>query len=173
MTKYFLTILTLLHSAGVGQVKLDTKAFGQKILNGQVKYTNENEDKLMKMLDSLFCKTQADKSFYFKTTNKIFQFSDGALSELCSGTSSRYYFEHNLEFINNSLTLSVKDLDRWLEFAAFDIAADEQDIKSLPKIKKRLDNLVSSCKCDASKQALIKKYNATLYKKIEFNLKDP
>jgi hypothetical protein len=158
---------------GFSQPKFDTKSFGQEILNGQVQYTNDTEDRLMKMLDSLFCKRQADRSFYFRTTNKIYKLSDGALSELCAGTSSRYYFKNNSEFLNNSTTLTSGDLDRWLEFAAFDIAADEQDIKSLPKIKKRLDELVVNCKCDASEQALLKKYNATLYKKIEFNLKDP
>lgn len=171
MTKNFLTLFLLLNLFGFGQTTVDTKSYGQKILDGKVQPSDDI--KTFRLLDSLFCKNPADKDFYFKVANRIQQLSDGALSEYFSGVASKYYLQYNSEFADRSKVLSKKDLDKWLDFAAFDIAANEQNTNSLPKIKKQLDTLVTTCKCVASKKETIKNLNSTLYKKIEFNLKNP
>ena len=80
--------------------------------------------------------------------------------------------DNNKEFISNLSKMTSKDLANWLSHVAFDIAADEQDLKSLPKIKKSLDKLVLNCNCDEAKKQVIKKYNADIYKEVEINLKD-
>jgi|GEM_PF-6214821 len=171
MKKIFLTIFVLIGFLASGQTSFDTKSFGQKILDGKDKPSDD--DKTFRLLDSLFCKNPADKDFYFKVANKIQQMSDGALSEYFDVIASKYYLHYNSEFVDRSKTMTKKDLDKWLSFAAVDIAQTEQSTSALPKIKKRLDDLVTNCKCDASKKELIKSLNSTLYKKIEFNLKNP
>jgi len=171
MTKNFLTIFLFFSLFGFGQATFDIKSFGQKILDGKTKPSDDI--KTFQLLDSLFCKNPADKDFYFKVANKIQQISDGALSEAFSEYASKYYLQYNSEFTDRSKTMSKPDLKKWLDFAAFDIATKEQNINSLPKIKKQLDALVIACKCDASKKESIKNLNLTLYKKIEYNLKNP
>ena len=47
--------------------------------------------------------------------------------------ASKCYCERSSDFVNNSLT-TAKELDQRFDFAAFEIAADEQDIKC-PKTK--------------------------------------
>ena len=172
MTKILLTIFLFLNCFVFGQKTVDTKSFGQKILNGQVKYKDGNENEFMRTLDSLFCKNPDNKLFYFKTANKIQQMSDGVLSEYFSSIASKYYLTRNSEFISNVSALSQKEQDAWLVQVAFDIAANEQDTKKLPLIKKRLTDLADSCRCAAPKKDLIKKYNATLYEKIKIEIKN-
>ncbi|MBI3520170.1 MAG: hypothetical protein HY062_12560 [Bacteroidetes bacterium] len=159
---------TFLHA----QKPFNTKAYGQLILDGKVTYDGSNEENMFKTLDSLFCKNTREKRFYFKVANRIQQLSDGALGEYFSGIAKKYYFEHNLEFINNIPQLSAQDLKHWLSHIAFDIAADEQDLNQLPKIKNDLDKLVVTCQCNETKQVLIQKLNNDIYKEVNNNLKN-
>jgi hypothetical protein len=168
-----LTIIFILTSTFLlSQKPFDTKKYGQLILDGKVKYDGTNEEKMFRTLDSLFCKSKDNKNFYFKVANIIQRLSDGALGEYFAGIARKYYMDNNKEFIANVSKMTSKDLANWLSQVAFDIAADEQDLKSLPKIKKSLDKLVLNCNCDEAKKQLIKKYNADIYKEVEFNLKD-
>ena len=127
---------------------------------------------MFRTLDSLFCKSKDNKNFYFKVANIIQRMSDGALGEYFAAIASKYYMDNNKEFIANVSKMTNKDLANWLSQVAFDIAADEQDLKSLPKIKKSLDKLVLNCNCDEAKKQLIKKCNADIYKEIEIDLKE-
>ena len=68
--------------------------------------------------------------------------------------------------------MTSKDLENWLSEVAFNIAADEQDLKNLPKLKTLLDKLVINCNCDETTKTLIEKYNADIYKQVEKNIKD-
>ena len=170
MTKHILTIFLFLGFFGFGQTSLDIKAFGQKILDG--KASPSDDKKTFQLLDSVFSKNPANKDFYFRVANRIQQISDGALSEYFSGVASKYYLQHVSEFADRSKTMTKKDLEHWLDFAAFDIAADEQNINSLQKIKKQLQTLVDTCKCSTDKKETIKNLNSILYKKIEYNLKN-
>jgi hypothetical protein len=166
-----LTIIFIITSTFLfGQKQFDTKVYGQQILDGKVKYNGTNEEKMFRTLDSLFCKNKANKNFYFKVANRIQRLSDGALGEYFSGTARKYYMDNNKEFIANASKMTNKDLEEWLSHVAFDIAADEQDLKNLPKIKTLLDNLVLNC--NETEKNLIKKYNTVIYKQVEINLKD-
>lgn len=171
--KHTLTIIFILTSIHVfAQKKFDTKVFGQQILDGKVKYDEANEEKMFRTLDSLFCKNKDSKNFYFKVANKIQRLSDGALGEYFSNTARKYYLENTNEFIVNVSKMTSKDLKEWLSHVAFDIAADEQDLKSLPKIKASLDSIVLNCNCGETTKMLISKYNLEIYKEVEINLKD-
>jgi hypothetical protein len=125
-----------------GQVSFETKSFGQKILDGKAKPSDDI--KTFRLLDSLFCKNPLDKDFYFKVANKIQRVSDGALSEYFDGIASKYYLQYNSEFIDRLKTITKKDLSNWLGSAAIDIAQNEQSPSALPKIKKQLDELVAN-----------------------------
>jgi hypothetical protein len=154
------------------QKRFDTKVFGQQILDGKVKYDGTNEEKMFRTLDSLFCKNKKSKNFYFIVANKIQRLSDGALGEYFSGTARKYYVDYNKEFISNVYKMTSKDLNEWLSHVAFDIAADEQNLNSLPKIKTLLDNLALNCNCSETIKKLIRKYNVDIYKQIEINLRN-
>lgn len=166
-----LTIIFIITSTFLfGQKQFDTKVYGQQILEGKVKYDGINEEKMFRTLDSLFCKNKDNKNFYFKVANRIQRLSDGALCEKFSSIARKYYMDNNKEFIANASKMTNKDLDEWLSHVAFEIAANEQDLKNLPKIKTLLDNLVLNC--NESEKNLIKKYNIVIYKQVEINLKD-
>src|ERR1044072_2560348 len=112
-TLIILILLFLSINISSGQTTVDTKVFAQGILDGKIK--PKDDIKTFKTLDSLLCKNQSDKTFYFKVSNKIQQTSDGALSEYVSRTFSVYYFEQNSEFIENSKTLNRSDVYKWLD----------------------------------------------------------
>ncbi len=172
MTNKLTIIFVLTSTFMFAQKQFDTKVFGQEILDGKVKYDGTNEEKMFRTLDSLFCKNKDNKNFYFKVANRIQRLSDGALGEYFAGTARKYYMDNNKEFIANVSKMTSKDLEHWLREVAFDIAADEQDLKNLPKIKTLLDKLVINCNCNETTKTLIKKYNADIYKQVEINLKD-
>lgn len=152
----------------VGQTPVDTKTFGQSILDGKVKPTDDI--KTFRTLDSLLCKSKSDKIFYFKVANKIQQTSDGALSEYVSTVFSDYYFVQPSEFIENSKTLNKSDVYKWLDFIAFDSYADSKNgEKDLPSIKSKIKLLEK--KCSSDKIATLKKYNDYLYQKTEHLIK--
>lgn len=89
--------------------------------------------------------------------------SDGALGEFFSGIASKYYLYYNMEFIRNSSKLTAVEIEGWFNQACYDIATTEQNIDSLPKNKKRLDNLVTNCNCSDNQNILIEKYNNFIY----------
>ena len=153
------------------QLPFNTKAYGEKILKGYVKYEEDDELNLFNALDSLFCKNKNTKEFYFKVANKIQQFTDGALSEYFAGIASKYYLSYNSEFIANTNKMTNADLRNWLNLISWNIAASEPDCKDLPKIKKRLDALIINCKCDETKKGIIKNCNEIIYKRIIFHKK--
>ena len=161
----------MLSTLGFSQKKFDTMTFGEKILSGKVRPSDD--DTTFAVLDSLLSKNRKNKDFYFKVANKIQQHADGSLGEFFSGIASKYYFDFNSEFISNSEIMTSEDIKNWLNQAAFDIIETEQATKKLPKIKERLDNLIINCKCDDNKKALINKFNIDLYKKIKLGLENP
>ncbi len=153
------------------QNHIDTKSYGQRILIGTFRPSDDTIT--FQVLDSLFCKTTVDKDFYFDVANKIQTLSDGALGEYFSGIASRYYLEYNSEFITHSKELSQKDIEGWLSQVGYDIAATEQRVDSLPKIKIRLDNLEKQCNCSFEDKALIKKYNKVVFEIIDSGIRNP
>jgi hypothetical protein len=135
--------------------------YGQKILDGTFKPSDD--DITFQVLDSLFCKNISDKNFYFNVANKIRSMSDGALGEYFSAIAGKYYQEYNMEFIKNSAKLISIEIESWLNETCYDIAANEQSRDSLPKIKNRLDALVTNCKCSDFQKIQIKNYNKIIY----------
>ena len=163
ITSIFLSTNTL-----VGQSTVDTKTFGQNILNGKVKPTDDI--KTFRTLDSLLCKNKSDKIFYFKVANKIQQTSDGALSEHVSTVFSDYYFNQCSEFMEKSKTIVKADIYKWLDFIAFDLYADSKNgEKDLPAIKTKIKLLEK--KCSSDNIAALKRYNDYLYQKTEHFIK--
>ncbi len=152
-----------------GQIAVDTKAIGQSILDGKTKYTGTNEEILFPVLDSLLCKKQSDKLFYFKVANKTQQLSDGALSEHVSTIFSSYYFNQNSEFIDKSKTLSEIDIYKWLDYIAYNLYVDnKEDEKGLLKIKEKIKSLENKHGIKIIDDTiLLKKYNDYLYFKTE------
>lgn len=170
MTKTLTIIISFFLSTNisVGQTTVDTKTIGQGILDGKFKPTDD--DKTFKTLDSLLCKNKADKTFYFKVSNKIQQTSDGALSEYVSTVFSDYYFVQTSEFLENSKTLNKSDVYKWLDYIAFNLYADSKNgEKDLPSIKTKIKLLEK--KCSSDKIATLKKYNNYLYQKTEHLIK--
>ena len=161
----------LISFSAFSQQDIDTKSIGRKILKGTVKPSDN--DSTFRVLDSLFCNNPAEKDFYFKVANKIQNMSDGALGEFFSGIASKYYLDYNMEFIRNSSKLTAVEIEGWLNQACYDIAATEQSIDSLPKIKKRLDNLVTNCSCSDNQKNLIKKYNNFIYSCVDNGIRNP
>jgi hypothetical protein len=172
MTIKILILLILSSQIVLSQIHFNTKAYGEKVLKGYVKYEEDEELNLFNALDSLFCKNKNTKEFYFKVANKIQQFTDGALSEYFAGIASKYYLSYNSEFIANTNKMTSDDLKNWLNLISWDIAVSEPDSKDLPKIKKRLDALIINCKCDETKKRIIKNCNEIIYKRIIFHKKN-
>lgn len=168
MTK-ILAILSffLAFNIAAGQTTIDTKAFGQDVLDRKINPTDDI--KTFHTLDSLLCKNKSDKLFYFKVSNKIQQTSDGALSGHVSTTFSDYYFKQNSEFIENSKTLSESDVYKWLDYIAYDLyASNPNGEKGLLKIKERIKSVEKKHHIDTLNNAiLLKKYNDYLYSKTE------
>lgn len=154
-----------------GQSTLDTKMFGQQILDG--KATAHEDKKTFQLLDSLFCKNKEDKDFYFKVANKIQRNSDGALSEYVSVIAAKFYLEYNSEFIEHSKTMTKTDIDKWLYFVAYDFYANSrQGAKDLPKIKTKLENLSKKYSNASNEDSILrKKYNDWIYIQTEKNIK--
>jgi hypothetical protein len=171
MTLRIIAILTLLWTSTYSQKFIDTKFYGQKILDGTFKLSDD--DTTFQVLDSLFCKNPADKDFYFRVARKIQTMTDGALGEYFSGIASKYYFEYNTEFVRNSKKMTEVEIDGWLGQACYDITATEQSLDSLPKIKKQLDALVTNCKCSDTQKAQINKYNKFIYSCVNEGLRNP
>jgi hypothetical protein len=166
-----LTILFLIFSTYiiVGQKTVDTKALGQSILDGKIKYTGTNDEMFFPVLDSLLGKYPHDWVFYFNVANKIQQFSDGALSEHVSTVFSDYYFNEGDHFIDHSRMLSKQEIYKWLDYIAFDLYADSKNgKKDLPVIRSKMKALEKKYPNDAW---ILKKYNDYLYQKAETLIK--
>ncbi len=161
MTKYILNIIFIGYALSVhGQLRV----YGQKILDNKVKPTDDKQT--LQIIDSLLCKNNADKDFYFKVFNKIQQSSDGALSEYVSTIASEYYFNYITEFIRKSNKMSSKAIFQWLDFVAFDLYADSKnDEKDLPSIKYKIDLLERKFPDTSADKIKCKEYNSYLYKK--------
>lgn len=147
------------------------KVYGQQILDNKIKPTDDAIT--FRVLDSLFCKDLSSRNFYFKIANKIQHLSDGALSEYVSVIAGKFYLLHNVEFLKRTKQMTKDDIYQWLDYAAFDIAADTQNgLKDLPGIKVKLQSLAKqNPNASAEEKALQKKYNAYLLKEIEENIK--
>lgn len=146
----------------------DIKGHAQQILDGTLMPT-DSEEITFRILDSLFCQNKKDQVFYFLVANKIQQLSDGALSEYVSEIANEFYFNNNSYFLERTQLMSTKDLYRWLDYAAFDIAGDAQEgLKDLPKIKVRLQKLVLD---NPPNKVMIEKCNQYLLKEIEEQIK--
>jgi hypothetical protein len=150
------------------QTMVDIKAYGQKVLDGQVKLSVEDK-KVDQLLDSLFCVYPTDKDFYFKVANRILKDSDGALSEYVSTIASEFYFRRHDSFIKESKLISREDTYKWLDHVAYNLYADSHNgMKDLSAIKTRLQEVLKQYKNPTSAdKVLAKKYSNYLYKKTE------
>src|SRR5258708_4011005 len=136
MKKQFIiiTIFSLLNIISVGQTTFDTKAFGQKILDGKIKPTGDKN--VFQVVDSLFCKNESNRNFYLKVANKIALKCDGALSEYVCRTAHKFYFDYTNYFIESSKIMDKETLNKWLNFIADDLYMDNHEgVKGLSKIK--------------------------------------
>ena len=108
------------HKEAMTFYKMDIKSYARKILNGSVKPSDD--DTTFRILDSLLCKSKADKQFYFEVANFIQRKSDGSLAEYVAMIANKYYFTCTSEFISNSMKLSPQDLASWLDYVSFGLS---------------------------------------------------
>lgn len=162
MTQKIITFASIIFFINglIGQSVINTKVYGQKILNDQFKPKDNQET--FQTIDSLLCKNKSDRKFYFRVANKVQQLSDGALSEYLSIVFKKYYFNHTSEFIENSKSLSQSDLYQWLNLIAFELYTEQGQYKNeLSAIQSKLKNLENK-----QDKYLLQKYNTYISKKI-------
>ncbi len=158
-----LVLLLTLSAYVKSQTDFDPKAYGQEILDGKAKLKSK---KTMQIVDSLFCKNEADKDFYFNVVVKIQELIDenskGHLANLCS----KYYLENTLEFLTRSKKMKKIEVNKFLDFIAYDIYifnAKEKDMKVIKgKLKTVYDKHADFPKAE---KGMLKKYNAYLLQK--------
>ncbi len=156
---FFLVLSTAINS----QTDFDTKAYGQEILDGKAKLKTK---KTLQVLDSLFCKNETHKDFYFNVAVKIQQLNDNSIKAHLSNISSKYYLENTLEFITRSKKMKKIDVNKFLDFIAYDIYVFNEKEKNMSVIKGKLKKVLEQ-HTDFPKveKAMLKKYNDYLFQK--------
>jgi hypothetical protein len=165
MKKSFILLIGFLFLGAilVAQTTFDTKAFGQKILDGKIKPTADKQT--FQLIDSLFCKNENNRDFYLRVANKIALKSDGALSEYICQISNKFYFNNTTYFITASKSMSIENLSKWLKFVATDLYMNNRDgVKGLPKIRVEIDKTAAKfLNISYEQMSLRKKYNDFIY----------
>jgi len=107
---------------------ISSKEYGQLILNGKVKPT-DNEATYNCLLE-LIAENQTDLDFYFSVYRKISENADGALSEMLSGII-KTFFELKPDFCIEKLkSIESKEKDSFLEYIAYEFYASGFDYET-------------------------------------------
>jgi hypothetical protein len=149
----------------VAQNPADTKAVGEGLLNGSIRYTGKNAALFTPVLDSLLCKNVHNRTFYHAVANKLQQQSDSSLNKQVASALNNYYLEAADRFADLSTLLTKTEINSWLDFIAMDFYADyKHEKKGLSMIRKKLKALEESYPNSAWR---LKKYNEHLNTKVE------
>ncbi|MBN1970761.1 MAG: hypothetical protein JW870_15445 [Candidatus Delongbacteria bacterium] len=104
---------------------ISSKEYGQLILNGDVKPT-DNELTYNCLLE-LIAENQTDLDFYFSVYREISKNADGALSEMLCGIT-KTFFELNPDFCIEKLkSFESKEKNSFLEYIAYEFYASGID----------------------------------------------
>ena len=98
--------------------------------------------------------------FYFKVAMKISDTSDGALSEGLSTYASRYYLKQNNDFMEFTKDYSSNQINKWVDFVAFDLDISSDTTSYYKNIENELVNLIGQCSsCTDADIIRLKGYN--------------
>ena len=145
------------------QNDFDPKAYGQEILDGKAKLKTK---KTMQIVDSLFCKSEIERDFYFNVVVKIQELNDLGTKAHLANISSKYYLENTMEFITRSKKMKKTEVNKFLDFVAYDIYIFNEKEKDMKVIKGKLKAVYDKhTELPKSERGLLKKYNAYLFQK--------
>lgn len=104
---------------------LATKKVGELILNDSIRPA-DNEITL-RCIDSLKCKSLADRFFYFSVFTKILKKADGALGETVAEKSLAFVQTDPKEFSKNIQQRTEQDLIAWASSIASELIIEYED----------------------------------------------